>query len=763
MPDESTSHRRVRRLLGLAAGAASAALGLSWFIAPIAGSPGVLAAAAAESVEGVRLTIAPADGTAIAAGQPVRIQVEIVNGTDDAIRAGTLTLAVATDGLDDRAEVDAWLAPADGGSNLGTDEVAERATASLAAGAATTLEFTIPAEATSAEDPVVGLAAGLDVDGDAVSTATTIVANTRVPVETPAGLVLAFPLTVPPLATGLIPADRLESWTAPNGLLTRQLDAVSGAPVAVGIDPRVIASIRVLGDAAPESAVEWLARLAAMPNEVFPLAYADADLAAQAQVGLDAPLEPLGFEDVIDPADFPADAGEEPVATDGGATPAPGGTPDTAAVLDWDYTRTDIAWPADETVATGDLDWFAEGGLTTAILSPGNVEGGGDDTNAGARIEGRTAVVADARVTDALRDAAAASSDTAWRGATARLTAELALAGHDDAVTLLGTFARSAGLEADRVEETVAALAPGQWARPATLADAVGAPPTSRTLASTPEDRQRIENIDRMLQAERSVQEFSDVLADPAPLTFPTRRDLLALLDVGWFDQPEEWTSSVGTWLVDRRAVTDSVSIVPTSSVLVVASETGIPITIENDLPYPVDVVVEVAPSNGRLIVEETVEATVEAESRSTVQVPVAAGVGSGEVNLEVSLTSPDGTPVGTSVRIPANVQADWEGLGATVLAAIAVAVFAIGLIRAFRRRRRDRTAETTDTDAADTSSRADGPDATSRPAEPESTGRDALDEQGSPVAATSPDDVVTSDGPTGDAVPAPEPRGPIE
>jgi hypothetical protein len=690
MPAESTLPRRVRRLLSFAAaGAACAVLGLAGAVVPSDRPVAVAAEAPVGTVDGVRLSVAPAEGTDVAGGEPIGVVVEIVNGTDAAVRAGTLQVGVAADGLDDHAAADAWLAPEDGDGGAGdTERVAERATASLAAGAATTLGFTIPAAATDPADPVIGLSVELEVDGIPVSTARTIVANSRVPVASAAGLALAYPLTVPPQETGLIPADRLESWTAPAGLLTRQLDAVAGAPVAVGIDPRIPASIRILGTSAPASAAAWLQELELMPNEAFPLAYADADLAAQAQVGLDEPLGPLGFDDALDPADFPADTG------DTGATATPGTTPDEAALLDWDFTRADIAWPADDTVATGDLDRFAAGGLTTAILAPGNVESVDSAVNAGATIDGRAAVVADDRVTDALRAAAAATSETTWRSATARLLAELALAGHDDPVTLLGTFDRSAGLEADRVAATVSAVASGQWARPTTLAEAVGAPPAARTLVSLPEDGQRLENVDRLLQAERSVGEFADVLADPTLLTGPTRRDLLALLDVGWLGQPAEWTESVGRWLVDRRAVTDSVSIVPSSSVLVVATETGIPITVQNDLPYPVDVVVQVDPSNGRLIVEDSVEATVEAESRSTVRVPVAAGVGSGEVTLEAFLSSPDGTPVGTSVDVPANVQADWEGVGAAVLAAIAVAVFAIGLLRAFRRRRRDRAAQ---------------------------------------------------------------------
>ena len=42
---------------------------------------------------------------------------------------------------------------------------------------------------------------------------------------------------------------------------------------------------------------------------------------------------------------------------------------------------------------------------------------------------------------------------------------------------------------------------------------------------------------------------------------------------------------------------------------------------------------------------------------------------------------------------IPANVQADWEGLGAAIIATIVVLVFGIGVWRNIRRRRRERAA----------------------------------------------------------------------
>jgi hypothetical protein len=147
--------------------------------------------------------------------------------------------------------------------------------------------------------------------------------------------------------------------------------------------------------------------------------------------------------------------------------------------------------------------------------------------------------------------------------------------------------------------------------------------------------------------------------------------------------------------------------------VLVVASETGIPIAVENTLPYAVDVIVDVAPSNGRLLVAEDSELTVEPQSRASVRVPVEAGVGNGEVRLTVSLSSTTGVPIGSTVTIPANVQADWEGLGAAILGTIAVLVFGVGIWRNIRRRRRERAERPAETaDATETPDAAEAPDA---------------------------------------------------
>lgn len=669
-------------------------------------------------VSGVLLRVAPTVATSIATDAPVTLEVEVENATSEPIAAGTIRLIRSAAPIDDTAELDAWLAQAPGPESSAADapaaeaaeidgvDVAEVASTTVAPGAVEIVSITLPPEAIDDIDdsPVLGLGAELFVGGTVVSSSTDVFANAAAPATGSTAVALAIPVTVPASASGLLGADDLATWTSPFGLLSRQLDAIEGRPVAIGIDPRIIASIRVLGTSAPATATAWLERLAGLPNEIFPLAYADADVAAQAQLGVPALLGPTSFTDVLDPASFSgtadaagddtgktADGDAEPSATPVPTQPATGELPATEDLLSWPYTRTDIAWPADDTIAAGDLAYLGAAGLTTSILAPGNVAAGEQWANAASNIDGSSAVVADARLTVPLREATEALSDTEWRAAAGRLGAELALLddGSEQPATLLATLGRSAGAQSARVSATLDELTANPRVTPASLTDAVGAPPVARTLVDQPEDRQRIDNVDRILRTDANVTAFATVLDDPRQLTGPTRRDALALLDVAWLDDRPAWDAAVGEWLVAQRRTLDAVSIVPSSPINVVSSETGVPTTILNALPYPVTVVVDVRPSNGRLVVEDQVPLKIDPESRSTVTVPVAAGIGNGEVTLTVSLTSPEGVPVGSPVSIPVNVQADWEGLGAAIIGVIVVVFFAVGIWRNIRRHRK--------------------------------------------------------------------------
>ena len=266
--------------------------------------------AAAESDTGVLLRIAPTVSTTLALDAPLTVDVEIVNATTESLATGTLRLIRSADAIDDVTEIDEWVggAGADAPSTPGAASVtlAESESRALSPGSVAVVSFTVPPAALDelAGSPVVGLGAELLVDATVVATGADVFATNAAPVGDPLAVALVAPLTVPAPGAGVLDAAQLESWTGPLGLLSRELDALAGRPVAIAIDPRIIASIQVLGTSAPPSATAWLDRLRGVPNEIFPLAYADADVAIQAQLALPNLLAPTSFSDLLDPADF---------------------------------------------------------------------------------------------------------------------------------------------------------------------------------------------------------------------------------------------------------------------------------------------------------------------------------------------------------------------------------------------------------------------------------------------------------------------------
>ena len=178
--------------------------------------------------------------------------------------------------------------------------------------------------------------------------------------KAPVSLTMVVALTAPPRTSGLIDAELLANYTSEFGLLTKKLNQVIDRPVAIGIDPSIIASIRILGSEAPESAREWLDRLAGASNETFPLSWADSDLTLPLQAGNAGLLEPESLDFAIDPALF-APVADEPNAS---VAPTPTTPPDvgelqplptTESLVEWNYTLAALAWPALSSVTSADL------------------------------------------------------------------------------------------------------------------------------------------------------------------------------------------------------------------------------------------------------------------------------------------------------------------------------------------------------------------------------------------------------------------------
>ncbi|WP_246142344.1 DUF6049 family protein [Lacisediminihabitans profunda] len=664
---------------------------------------------AAEAAEppAVVATFAPAALGTLAPGQDLVLSGTISNSGAQVIPAGTATVTLNRTAVSSRTDLAGWH---DSDSILGDDKLGtkifETGTPEVPAGHSVPVVITVPAAAVSLS---AQSSWGTRTVAVTVRSVGSVVAQARTDIVwapggpvAATGLAVAFALTVPHPTTGLIPADLLATYTGIGGILSHDLDSVIGRNVAIGIDPMLLASIRVLGDSAPQSATDWLSRLEGAPNDTFALSYADSDLAVATQAGSKRLLTPTGFP--IDPTLFPGASTVSPSpqtgAPTGGPTPTPSPTggpvsplPTPESLVAWPYTIDKIGWPADDTVVEADLDAFDSFGLSTTILNSSNVSYTVNYTpSAAATIDKHRVVVSDNILSSLLRSAAGASSQLAWENAMVRLSGSIAVVGRErlaESRTLLTTLGRSTGIE-PRLSQTLDALAALSWATPATVAAvATAGEPISASVTAKPVPAARLAQIKALLASEAQVGNFSSVLADPSLLSTERRLSLLALLSNSWSSDDSGLAAANAKYLTRSTTILNSVSIAESSSLFLTSQNSPLPVTVSNKLPWPVTVYVSVRSPTGILeVLEPRVELTIEANSQAKASVPIRS-VANGEVLIDTTLSSATNIPIGRPVQTKVEVQAGWETAFTAVVAALVVGVFGFGIWRNIRKRRK--------------------------------------------------------------------------
>jgi hypothetical protein len=682
---------------------------------------------------GVSLTVAPASDGVVPRGSDLVLTVEIRNSGQTSLAAGTVEVQIGDTAIDTSAALGAWFDAADPGAGASLDAAGSAPSTPIGQGAAHVVQVTVPAAQLGDDGggvyPVVASLQSAEGETVVASGRTSVVVGDLAALSSdPAGLTVVAPITSVASSTGLIQRAALEAFTADTGVLTRELDAVAGRPVTIAVDPRIIVSIRALGSTAPDSAVAWLERLESAPNPIIPLTYGDSDISGERQAGADALLAPTSFSYALDPADFTdVDVLIEPTAsatpgptvapgasssptavpgTDGDAepepTPAAPAVPSTEQLLDWDYTATGIAWPRAATVVAADLPAFAAAGYDTTLLDSSQVVGadGTAAATATGTVGGQKVLVADHQVSAALQEVLSATAEPARADASSRLSSALVLAADaaedgratSGSGTVLAVLDRTV-MNLQSIDEALSVAAATGVVRPqplgALLADGFAAP---LSITDSPQAEERIQQIATLLADGRSLDAFSTVLADPQLLAGRQRADLLALLSNTWTTNPGGWNVAVEASRAETAGTLGAVQVVDGSSINMVANQANLPVTVSNELPYPVTVVLHVTPSNGRLVVEKSdVEVTIEASSRKGAQIPLEAGVANGRVLLNMQVLSPAGVLVSVPSPVLVNVSADWETWGTVIGAVLVVAVFGAGIVRSILRRRRQR------------------------------------------------------------------------
>lgn len=503
------------------------------------------------------------------------------------------------------------------------------------------------------------------------------------------------PLTTPPSGDGLLDADTLAEYTAPDGLLTAQLDAYAGRPVALAIDPRILASIRLLGSSAPASATAWLTRLAAAPNDTFLLEYADADPAALAAVGALDLTDPSDLEALLDPARFgPRETtAPTPVPTETAQPDADGPPPLPTAdeLVAWDGALGQLAWPLPDSVTEAELDALDAAGTERIVLDAAQVSTG-DRAVIALRDSGIQALVASSRLSDLARAVVDLPADGGG-ASIAELGSALASAAATGGSTVL-TLDREWPLGGLHVDALLKVLreTPGVTVTGASALLA-GEAPEAALQAPSVDTTDRDALLQQLVTERAALVRFSSVADEPALLTAPDRLRLLALAGVGWQTVAADWPAAVSAELDASRTLRAGVHVIEGSDLLVLSNSTGIPITVGNALDVPVTVVITARPLRPLLTIDPSpVTLQVAPDSSNRVYLPAQA-VTNGVVPVRVTIRSTTGATIGPAATVRVDLQAQWETVG-VVLGVVLVLVFVGGIVRNVLRRRRAARAE---------------------------------------------------------------------
>lgn len=608
--------------------------------------------------------------------------VTVQNDADTALSSGRVLVELNRTALSGAEAVGSWL---DSGDVQGDfDVIASDSTESVDAGSSVTSSIPIPQELLADLAPgVYPLRAALTDTGagsvaDVSTTSVLVVSAEQHPQVT-----VFVPITATPADGALLSSDELAELTAADGDLTAQLDGVSGTSAVLAIDPAIVAAIRVLGSAAPTTAVAWLTRLENLPNERFALQFGDADPTTQAQADLPALLGPTTLAPFLDEANFssapPASGAPTPPAS---PSPSPTGgpvLPDDETLSTIDGAAEGILWPRADVTADDLADFRTYlGGTATTILPSTATDGAAGHATVGQE----DVLVTDAAASDALSDAAGESDADARAQSLATANAYLFLAAQSSTTPIAVGLDRDENRTSDALREVVTTVdSPG-----VDLTSLRGAPSSAATVDDEVDD-DRGSSLKLMLADEQTLGQFSTILDDPQVLLSPERIRILRVIGVGL--GAAKFDEALGDHRQATRDTLDAVGIPQSSTIQLLSANADLPFGVRNDLPWPVNVVLTVSPSDPRLEVQSVTRATIQAGTTSRIKVPVSARVGSGELDLRLSLSSPTGVPLGDQQTVRVAVRAEWEGIGLAIFGSLIVILIVLGVVRTVRRRRK--------------------------------------------------------------------------
>jgi len=645
--------------------------------APAGDGPATMSADAADAP---RLLLAPQQPLLRVTDDTADFVVELRNPTAEALPAGELSLWLGADPLSDPAQL---TAPPRTAPVVRT-QLVTRPLPATPAGGAQTVTLTVPVDALplqfASEPGVYPVRAEFDTADTAAAAvelaAQSIVVWRSAGVDARLDLSLVIPLVLPSTVQGMpTPAD----LAAVTPRLAALLDAAEQWDATLAIDPRIIAGIRVAGDATPPAARALLDRLEESVLPSFTLQFADADPAAQAALGYSQLLRPAGFSFVSDSASY--------TRSDNAETNVGLLRPTTARLLEWPAGFAG-AWPAEGQVDADTLRLLHTSGMSSLILDSENVTFTDPDA-AAARVEldSFETLVSDHDLAAAAREALMGDSATARDAARARLVGALALAAGDDGAHLLLALDRGAIADSSTLDALFTTLDALPWVMPtAAAAQPLG---TARLEPGTASDGR--------LAALQKIRASADRIVTLAPLLsrpwYLTEYQQLRLLDafatryaMPWADFP----SVASAIEVRDRELLTGVRVTASENTQLVGSSSRLPVLVHNALPFEAAFTLTAAATSAASRVPEHTftDQHVDAGGNTTVLVQINSRVSSGNSALYVTIADVGGTKVYSDAIVPLTLRSSYETTLLVILGALAALLFGFGLWRSIRRHR---------------------------------------------------------------------------
>ena len=678
----------------------------------------------------VEFVVSPRQPVIAAADDEVQFGLLIRNTTASELPAGTVTLELDTERLNDPDDLDEELPDSAvrfveteiGSTAPGADQTASVTVPrsdlpigpNAAAGAyrvGATLEF--------ADAPEPGFAVFGSEPGDeaavisSVSTETSIVWKGAGTQTVPVSVIVPFVL--PPEIRTLPTRGQLEDL-APGW--DRLLTAARAHDATLAIDPRVIAGIRAYGDEAPRNARLLLSRLETTPLPSFLLQFADADPSAQAALGFTTLLEPTSldfvsrfgsFSEVPEAGDATgADEGAASAGNDETAEPGADAEPDAEPepeaaplptlndLLDWPQQETLHAWPAEGRADPALLPLLESEGIDSLVLSSDGVELDGGPRG---RI-GETAVtVTDAKLDRAARTALQASTETERSGGVARLAADLVLDAPEGAGGVVLALDRGATGGAPDPAALLEQIGNFGWASPTPIAEQTAG---SVELRPSGPLQGRLELLRSASNREGSVNEVGAVLARPEYLSGYQRTRLLELFSTRYAGEVGGFADVAAAFRERDAELLSGVQAISTEHIQLVGSSSRVPVQLRNALPFDAVVTVDVQPASAALSLEERrfEDVLVPAETTERVLVPVRSRVSSGESGLVVSVSASDEQTTVFTGTLSITIRSSIETIIFGSLGGLTLLLLVFGIVRSVRRNRSRAAGSTNERDA---------------------------------------------------------------